>query len=139
MQYKIPQNLEIEDKIVGPLTLKGLIIAGVGGGIAYFAYMKLDDDTWPFIAVPVVLLTLAIIFVRINNMSFIQWISALLILMLTPTKRVWIKLSDSPGEMLETIKVKTKNTTNKEDDIQHLKEEKRKKLKELADQLKNNS
>lgn len=31
MQYKIPQNVQIEDKIVGPLTLKQLIICGVGG------------------------------------------------------------------------------------------------------------
>jgi len=138
MQYKIPQNLEIADKIVGPLTMRGLIIAGVGGGIAYFAYMKLDDNTWPFIAVPVVLLTLAIIFIRINNMSFLQWLSALLILMLTPNKRVWIKLSDSPGEMLDTINIKKKTNINKENNLQNLKEEKRRRLRELADQLRIN-
>lgn len=29
MQYKIPQNVQIEDKIVGPLTMKQLIICGI--------------------------------------------------------------------------------------------------------------
>lgn len=29
MQYKIPQNVQLEDKIVGPLTLKQLIIVGI--------------------------------------------------------------------------------------------------------------
>jgi len=138
MQYKIPQNLEIADKIVGPLTMRGLIIAGVGGGIAYFAYMKLDDDTWPFIVVPVVLLTLAIIFVKINDMNFLKWISSLLLLMLTPNRRVWMKLSDSPGEMLDTIKIQKKEE-NKIDDIEKTKKEKRKKLQALANQLKNNN
>ena len=41
MQYKIPQNVRIEDKIVGPLTLKQLIILGVGGGITYAIYVAL--------------------------------------------------------------------------------------------------
>jgi len=94
MQFKIPQNVEIKDKILGPLSFRDLVIAGVGGGIAYTAYIGLDNQTWPIIAIPVVLLTLAIIFVKINNMSFSEWIYSLLLFIITPQKRVWKNMSD---------------------------------------------
>lgn len=139
MNFKIPQNLEIEDKIVGPLTMRGLIIAGVGGGIAYLAYMKLDDQTWPIIAVPVIALTVAIIFVRINNMSFLQWLAALILLFLKPQKRVWKKLSDSPEVFIDPAQLKKhKQEQQKKDEIGTIRDEKQKKLQELAKHLQQN-
>ena len=35
LQYKIPQDIGIEDKIVGPFSLRQLLIVAVGGGISY--------------------------------------------------------------------------------------------------------
>lgn len=35
---KIPQNVYVEDRIIGPVTLKQLIITGVGAGISYVLY-----------------------------------------------------------------------------------------------------
>jgi len=138
MNFKIPQNLEIKDKIVGPLTMQGLIIAGVGGAIAYWAYMKLDDDTWPWIAIPVVLITLAVIFVKINDMPFLKWLYHLLLfLVFIPQKRVWAKLSDSPEILMDFNTIQVKKEIDKKTNIENLKEEKRKKLENLAKQLKN--
>ena len=37
MQFKIPQDVQRADKIVGPLTLRELIIVGIGGGFTYAA------------------------------------------------------------------------------------------------------
>lgn len=139
MQFKIPQNLDIEDKIVGPLTMKGLVIAGVGGAICYWAYMNLDDETWPIIVFPVGLLTIAIIFVRINDMSFLKWIYSLFLLFTLPQKRVFKKLSDSPEIMFDTsilIEKKIKKD-DKREELEKLKEEKRKKLEALQEHLKN--
>ena len=42
MQYKIPQNVQIEDKIVGPLTLKQLGILGFGGATAYLPFQGVE-------------------------------------------------------------------------------------------------
>ena len=44
MQYKVPQDVQREDTIIGPLTLKQLGILGVGGGIAYGIYISLGKN-----------------------------------------------------------------------------------------------
>ncbi|OGJ48363.1 hypothetical protein A2344_05145 [Candidatus Peregrinibacteria bacterium RIFOXYB12_FULL_41_12] len=68
----------MEDKIVGPLTLKQLIICAVGGGIAYFIYISTSKayviSVWlPATAIPA-LITVAIAFVRIHDISFIKFV-----------------------------------------------------------------
>jgi len=136
MNFKIPQDLEIEDKIVGPLTMKGLIIAFVGGGIAYWAYMNLDDQTWPAIALPVIVITIAIIFVRIKNMTFLTWLYSLILLFLKPQKRVWRKLSDSPEFTVNLNDIMTaKKLDAKQGIMLSTREDKAKKLKEMRKKL----
>lgn len=44
MQYKIPQNVRIEDKIVGPLTLKQLAIVGVTIREGGFSVVNVCND-----------------------------------------------------------------------------------------------
>ena len=77
MQFKVPQNVQMEDKIVGPLTLKQLIICAVGGGIAYFIYISTSKayviSVWlPATTIPA-LITFAIAFVKIHDISFIKF------------------------------------------------------------------
>ena len=48
MQFQMPRFLDIEDKVIGPLTFKQFIYLGGGGGLAYVAYSYLGW-TWGFI------------------------------------------------------------------------------------------
>ena len=41
MQYQLPQFIDIEDKIVGPLTFKQFIYIAGGAGICFIAYRLL--------------------------------------------------------------------------------------------------
>lgn len=78
MQYKIPQNVQIEDKIVGPLTLRQLIYLGVGGGISYAIYVILAKQYyWEIWLIPTAipaLITLAVTFLKINGIPFGKWV-----------------------------------------------------------------
>jgi|SRR3989339_104878 len=90
MQFKVPQNVQMEDKIVGPLTLKQLIICAVGGGIAYFIYISTSKayviSVWlPATAIPS-LITVAIAFVRIHDISFIKFILLQIERLIRPNK-----------------------------------------------------
>lgn len=38
MQFQVPQFIDIEDKIIGPLTLKQFLYLGGGAGLAYLVY-----------------------------------------------------------------------------------------------------
>ncbi len=76
MEYQVPQFIEVEDKVVGPLTLKQFIyITGAGGlCIVIFAYL-------PFIfavllAIPTVALAAALAFYKINGKPFVNVLEA---------------------------------------------------------------
>mgnify|MGYP003346360286 CR=1 FL=1 len=49
---KIPQNVYIEDRIVGPLTLKQVIIVTIGGGFSYALWAMLSK-TYGAISIPI--------------------------------------------------------------------------------------
>lgn len=71
MQFQVPQFIEVEDKIFGPLTFKQFIFLAGGAGMAYLAWRILPF----FIAVPVALgvagLALALAFFTYNGRPFL--------------------------------------------------------------------
>lgn len=71
MRFQVPQFIEIEDKIFGPLTLKQFIYLAGGAGLAFLVYTALPI----FLALPVdalvVALALALAFYKINNKPFV--------------------------------------------------------------------
>ncbi|EKD92606.1 MAG: hypothetical protein ACD_28C00388G0003 [uncultured bacterium] len=94
MQFKIPQNVQMEDKIVGPITLKQLIILGVGGGIDYFLYISLAKvyvlTVWMIPVAIIGLLTLAIAFLKIQGIPFANYVLLSIEFYFKPQKRLWI-------------------------------------------------
>ncbi len=94
MQFKIPQNVQLEDKIVGPLTLKQLATLGIGLGISYVFYVSLAKTytmlvwIWPvgFFSI----LTLAITFLKINGIPFGKWCFLMVEFMFIPRKRIFM-------------------------------------------------
>jgi hypothetical protein len=109
MQYKIPQEIGNEDHLIGPLSLRQLIIVGVGGGLAYMIYISLAKTTDPIIYVPpmviIILLTLAIAFFKKDNLTFTRMILLFLEMAINPTKRIWINFSGdiSPFKLIEVF------------------------------------
>jgi len=96
MQYKVPQNVEREDKIVGPLTLKQLILVAVGGGISYLLYINLAKNYQLglfdlfLISLPL-LFTLFLSFGKVKDMTMSRFIICFAELMLKARKRYWVQ------------------------------------------------
>lgn len=76
MEYQVPQFIEVEDKIIGPLTLKQFIyIAGaVGLCVVFFMYLQIIIAI--FLSLPVVALAAALAFYRMNGKPFIEVLEA---------------------------------------------------------------
>ncbi|OGC83048.1 MAG: hypothetical protein A2788_01425 [Candidatus Abawacabacteria bacterium RIFCSPHIGHO2_01_FULL_46_8] len=91
MQFKVPQDVQRADKILGPLTVRGFLTALGGGALAYIAYLTLNASTWPFVAIIIISLTAALIFLRIHDMSFTQYLFSLLIYVFRPQRRLWVQ------------------------------------------------
>ncbi len=75
MEYQVPQFIEVEDKIFGPLTLKQFIF--VAGGVGICAILILYLGIIGFIlAIPVAVFSGALAFYKINNKSFTEILEA---------------------------------------------------------------
>ena len=71
MQYQVPQFIEVEDKIFGPLTFRQFVyLAGAGGiSLIFFTIFPLWFSI--FLSVPFVVLGVALAFYQVNGRPLI--------------------------------------------------------------------
>ena len=140
LQYKIPQNVEIEDSIIGPITMRQLIIIAVGGGTAYVFYIVLAPtyyiETWGPPVFFFSILTVCVAFVSIKGIRFVRWIFLMIEAFMMPRQRMWDKeestqfLFPQAGSIKKETKIKKKTEQSKEEE-----EEETNQLDELTKSL----
>ena len=92
MRFQVPQFIEIEDKVVGPLTLKQFIYLAGGAGMAFVAYRFLPIYISIFVIALVVALALALAFYKINNKPFIDLLESLFSFYIGDKLYIWRKV-----------------------------------------------
>lgn len=70
-QYQVPQFIEVEDKIFGPLTLKQFIYLAGGGGVCLMFFTLLPLWLTIILAIPVLVFSAALAFYQVNGRPFI--------------------------------------------------------------------
>jgi hypothetical protein len=80
MRYQVPQFIEIEDKIFGPLTIKQFLYLAGGAALSYLVY-AFTNVYLPFFLVvilmlPIAGLSVALAFYKINGKPFINVIES---------------------------------------------------------------
>lgn len=67
MQFNVPQFIDVEDKIFGPLTFKQFFL--VIGGVLLLIFMWYFFELWFIITVggPIILAIVASVFIKIND------------------------------------------------------------------------
>jgi len=109
LRFKVPQNIDMPDRILGPLTMIQFVEAVLGGGLAYVCFGSLPKPLNQILAVLILLFTAAVVFLKINERPFLYYFVAFLRFIITPKKRVWHKDS-SDGFEVEIYKPqKTEN------------------------------
>lgn len=76
---KIPQNVHIEDRIIGPLSLRQILLMAVGGGTSYVLYSlmakanggKVGLVATVLVCLPAIIMTMFAI-IKINDLSLIR-------------------------------------------------------------------
>jgi len=71
MQYQVPQFIEIEDKIFGPLTLKQFIYLAGAGGLCLLFFTLLPIYVAVVFMIPAAALGFALAFYKVNDRPFI--------------------------------------------------------------------
>ena len=91
MQFNVPQFIDVEDRIVGPLTLKQFLYLAGAGIVAFLIWKKFKFWVFLLIGVPIIALALALAFVKINGRPLIQFLIAVFNYFRKPKMYVWKK------------------------------------------------
>jgi hypothetical protein len=91
MRFEVPQFIEVEDKIVGPLTWKQFIYLAGGIGILIIVYVTLPFILFAFIGIPLGALAGFLAFHRINNRPFSIFLEAFVSYMRKGKLYLWQK------------------------------------------------
>jgi|SRR5680860_610270 len=101
MQFKVPQFIDIEDKLFGPFSFKQFAYLVGGGGLIYILYRILPF--WLAIIPIIIIGTLAglLTFYKINNQPFIYYLQAGIGYFISSKLYIWKQRILKPGEEKE--------------------------------------
>lgn len=109
MRYQVPQFIEVEDKVIGPLTIKQFVYLAGGGGMAFIIYTYLPIYISLILVAAVLPLSLALAFYKVNNKPFIDFLESAFLFYTKGNLYIWKKEERKPeakaAEVQETPQV----------------------------------
>lgn len=96
MRYQIPQFIEIEDKVIGPLTIKQFIYLVGGAGMSFIFYTFLPIYISVILIAAVVPFSAALAFYKINNKPFIDFLESAFMFYMKGNLYIWKKEEKKP-------------------------------------------
>lgn len=100
MQFKVPQNIDMADRIVGPLTLVQFLYVLIGGIVVYFLFTTIapiSGTLFLLSALPVAVFSLALAFLKIQDQPFPKFVGSFIFFLVRPKVRIWHKEGISAG------------------------------------------
>jgi hypothetical protein len=89
MQFKVPQFIDIEDKLFGPFTFSQFAFLIGGAGIIFVLYKALPFLISIFLIIPMIVLTICLVFVKINGKSFVYYFEAAFTYLISSKLYIW--------------------------------------------------
>lgn len=90
MQHKVPQFIEVEDKIFGPFTLKQFSYLAGGFGLSIIVWRTFSESSFLlFYIAPIIAFSLALTFLKPNGKPFIIIVQNALTFLIKPKKLFW--------------------------------------------------
>ncbi len=96
MQFQVPQFIEVEDKIFGPLTVKQFVYLAGGVGLSFIIYNILPFFLAIIFIGGTMAFSLALAFYKINNKPFIFTLEAAVRYVLSSKLYIWKKEERKP-------------------------------------------
>jgi hypothetical protein len=115
----VPQYIDVEDKIVGPLTWKHLGWIFGGASLIIVAFLMFDTLTFFVVAIPILLITVALAFYKPNGIPFIEFVGFGFTYIFRPKTYTWqrevtekVIKKDKNGAKIETTSTKKQLTVD---------------------------
>jgi len=90
-QFVVPQFIEVEDKIFGPVTTRQFVILLIGGLLVFISFKLADTTLFILLLALIGGFSLVLAFVRINGQPFHFFILNLIQTLRRPSLRIWDK------------------------------------------------
>ncbi len=126
MEVKVPQRIDMEDKVIGPLTLTQFFYLLFGG---LFLWLL---NSWtagtPFriffyLLFPIVaILSIALAFIKIQDRPFMVFLGSTIRYLKRPRRRVWLKGQAVRTTQIIDKQVEEKKEVHKEFDINRVRD-----------------
>lgn len=101
MIFKVPQFIEVEDKIFGPFTFKQFVYLAGGAGGAFVLWRLLPSYIAIFAVAPVIGLSVSLAFWRVNNRPFVILLESVFRYLVGSKLYVWKKEKPKKKEAKE--------------------------------------
>jgi len=96
MRFQVPQFIEIEDKLFGPLTFKQFIYVAGGVGIGVILFTLIPKFLAILISLPIIAFALALAFYKVNDRPFVLVVESLFKYYLGHKLYIWKKEEKKP-------------------------------------------
>ncbi|MDO8626651.1 MAG: PrgI family protein [Candidatus Magasanikbacteria bacterium] len=90
-QFTVPQFIDVEDKIFGPVTTRQFIILLVAGLVLFITFKLVDTTLFIFALAVIGGFSLVLAFVKINGQVFHYFVLNIFQTLRRPSRRVWNK------------------------------------------------
>lgn len=101
-QFVVPQFIDVEDKIFGPITTRQFIILLSTGLLLFIVFKLADLALFIFLAVLLGGMAVVVAFVRINGQPFHFFLLNIIQTLRRPSRRLWYK-SYAKAELTDLI------------------------------------
>lgn len=98
MRFQVPQFIEVEDKIFGPLTFKQFIYVGGGVGVCAVFFTLLPKFLAILLSIPIVALAAALAFFKVNERPFALLIEDFIKFHIGSKLYIWKKIEKKGSE-----------------------------------------
>lgn len=130
MQYAIPQFVDIEDRVIGPLTIRQFLFILGGGLLTAAGYAVFDLSLFIFSGIILMGVASVFAFVKINGQKFEKFLVNFVLFSTNPKRRLWAK--DTQAKMQKITNAERRTVTLKQDSKEEVT---RSKLRELSTML----
>ena len=98
MQFKVPQFIDVEDKLFGPFTFRQFAYLIGGAGLIYVIYRLLPLWLGIFFIIPIGILSALLVFYKINEKPFIFYLEAGVNYFISSKLYLWKQRLVKPGD-----------------------------------------
>ncbi|MDO8668715.1 MAG: PrgI family protein [Candidatus Buchananbacteria bacterium] len=90
-QITVPQFLDVEDRIIGPITVRQFIEMVIGGIIIFIFYKIFDFSLFVVSGLLVLVITVTFAFIKINGQHFHNFLLNFITTIKNPKLKIWRK------------------------------------------------